>query len=79
MSLITESKMEILVYASLVRMQHRGWIAGRWGTSDNNRKAKFYSITRAGQKQLAKDTAYWQGLTAVIGRVLSMQEQGGEE
>jgi len=67
------------IYASLVRLQQRGWIAGRWGTSDNNRKAKFYSITRAGQKQLAKDTAYWQRLSAVVGRVLTMQPQGDEE
>ena len=67
------------IYASLVRLQQRGWIAGKWGTSDNNRKAKFYSITRAGQKQLAKDTAYWQRLSAVIGRVLSMQGQGDEK
>ena len=67
------------IYASLVRLQQRGWIAGKWGTSDNNRKAKFYSITKAGQKQLAKDTAYWQRLSAVMGRVLSMESQGGEE
>jgi len=67
------------IYASLVRLQQRGWIAGRWGTSDNNRKAKFYSITRAGQKQLAKDAAYWHRLSAVMGRVLSLQGQGGEE
>ncbi len=67
------------IYAALVRLQQRGWIAGRWGTSENNRKAKFYSITRAGQKQLAKDTAYWQRLSAVIGRVLSMHGQGEEK
>jgi len=67
------------IYASLVRLQQRGWIAGRWGTSDNNRKAKFYSITKAGQKQLGKDTAYWQRLSTVMGRVFSMQGQGGEE
>jgi transcriptional regulator len=67
------------IYASLVRLQQRGWIAGKWGTSDNNRKAKFYSITKAGQKQLAKDTAHWQRLSAVMGRVLSMESQGGEE
>lgn len=68
------------IYASLVRLQQRGWIAGKWGTSDNNRKAKFYSITKSGQKQLAKDTAYWQRLSEVMGRVLSMQggEGGGE-
>jgi transcriptional regulator len=67
------------IYASLVRLQQRCWIAGRWGISDNNRKAKFYSITRAGKKQLAKDAAYWQRLSAVMGRVLSLQDQGGEE
>jgi PadR family transcriptional regulator len=67
------------IYASLVRLQQRGWIAGKWGTSDNNRKAKFYSITKAGQRQLAKDTAYWRRLSAVMGRVLSLESQGGEE
>jgi transcriptional regulator len=66
------------IYASLVRLQQRGWIAAKWGTSDNNRKAKFYSITRAGKKQLAQDTAYWQRLAAVMGRVLAMQDEGGD-
>src|ERR1700746_1686216 len=47
------------IYASLVRLQQRGWIDAVWGTSDNNRKAKFYSITEAGRKQLAQDAAYW--------------------
>jgi PadR family transcriptional regulator PadR len=65
------------IYASLVRLQQRGWILGKWGTSDNNRKAKFYSITRAGQKQLARDTAYWERLAEVVGRVLAMQAGGG--
>jgi PadR family transcriptional regulator, regulatory protein PadR len=67
------------IYASLVRLQQRGWIAAKWGTSDNNRKAKFYSITKAGQKQLARDTAYWQRLAGVMGRVLAMQSAGGEQ
>ncbi len=66
------------IYASLVRLQQRGWIAAKWGTSDNNRKAKFYSITTLGQKQLVKDTAYWQRLAEVMGRVLAMQSGGGE-
>jgi transcriptional regulator len=61
------------IYASLVRLQQRGWIAAQWGTSDNNRKAKFYSITKAGRKQLKQDTAYWQRLAGVMGRVLAMQ------
>src|SRR5713226_909077 len=60
------------IYASLVRLQQRGWISAEWGTSDNNRKAKYYSITKNGRKQLAKDAAYWQRLSGVIGRVLAM-------
>ena len=65
------------IYASLVRLQQRGWIAAAWGTSDNNRKAKFYSITNAGRQQLAKDAAYWQRLSDVMGRVLSMPQEEG--
>jgi transcriptional regulator len=65
------------IYASLVRLVQRGWITAEWGTSENNRKARFYSITAAGQKRLAADTAYWERLTGVIGRVLSMQNDGG--
>jgi transcriptional regulator len=65
------------IYASLVRLQQRGWISAAWGISDNNRKAKFYSITRMGRKQLAKDAAYWERLAGVMGRVLSMQGEGG--
>ena len=61
------------IYASLVRLQHRGWIAAEWGVSDNNRKAKFYSITRAGKKQLAKDAMYWQRLSEMMGRMLNME------
>src|SRR3954453_15861704 len=48
------------IYASLVRLQQRGWINAKWGTSDNNRKAKFYAITAAGRRQLADDTRYWE-------------------
>ncbi|HEX4005399.1 MAG TPA: PadR family transcriptional regulator [Acidobacteriaceae bacterium] len=66
------------IYASLVRLQQRGWIDAAWGTSDNNRKAKFYSITRRGRKRLVEDAAYWQRLSAVMGRVLAMQPEGGE-
>ena len=67
------------IYASLVRLQQRGWIAARWGISDNNRKAKFYSITRAGRKQLARDAAYWERLANVMGRVLAMESNGGKQ
>ena len=67
------------IYASLVRLQQRGWIAARWGTSDNNRRAKFYSITKAGRKQLARDAAYWERLANVMGRVLAMESNGGKQ
>ena len=50
----------------------RGWIASEWGTSENNRKAKFYTITRRGAKQLAADTEQWQRLADVVGRVLAL-------
>lgn len=66
------------IYASLVRLQLRGWIAGAWGTSDNNRKAKFYSITRRGRKRLSEDAAYWQRLSGVMSRVLTMTEEEGK-
>jgi transcriptional regulator len=65
------------IYAALVRLQQRGWISAEWGTSDNNRKAKFYSITRRGRKQLAQDAAYWQRLSGVMGKVLAAE--GGSD
>jgi len=64
------------IYASLVRLQQRGWISAAWGTSDNNRKAKYYSITKAGRGQLAKDAAYWRRLSSVVDRVLAMTAEG---
>jgi len=64
------------IYASLVRLQQRGWISADWGTSDNHRRAKFYSITRSGRKQMAKDAAYWRRLSSVMGRVLAMRTEG---
>jgi transcriptional regulator len=64
------------IYASLVRLQQRGWISAAWGTSENNRKAKYYSITSAGRKQLAKDAAYWHRLSSVMVRVLTMPAEG---
>jgi PadR family transcriptional regulator, regulatory protein PadR len=60
------------IYASLVRLQQRGWIEAEWGTSDNNRKAKFYSITARGRTRLADDMAYWQRLSNVMARVLAI-------
>src|SRR3954449_12875641 len=58
------------IYASLVRLQNRGWISAEWGVSDNNRKAKFYAITKSGRKQLASETAEWRRLADVMQRVL---------
>jgi PadR family transcriptional regulator, regulatory protein PadR len=65
------------IYACLVRLQQRGWISAEWGVSDNNRKAKFYAITRQGRKQMAQDTEYWRRLTDLMGRMLEPSE-GGE-
>ena len=63
------------IYASLVRLQQRGWIKGAWGASENNRKAKFYSITRVGRKQLSAESKNWARIAGVIGRVLRLQER----
>ena len=60
------------VYTSLLRLQQQGWINSEWGASENNRKAKYYSITRSGLKQLARETEDWERISGVIGRVLSL-------
>jgi PadR family transcriptional regulator, regulatory protein PadR len=64
------------IYASLVRLMHKGWISGAWGTSENNRKAKFYSITKSGRKQLGNEARNWERISGVIGRVLGLAEKG---
>jgi PadR family transcriptional regulator PadR len=64
------------VYTSLLRLQQQGWIASEWGISENNRKAKFYSITRRGLKQLAVESENWERISGVIGRVLRLERQG---
>jgi PadR family transcriptional regulator PadR len=63
------------IYASLLRLQQRRWISASWGTSDNNRKAKYYAITRAGRKQLAAETENWERVAGVIGRLLRLAER----
>ena len=63
------------IYAALLRLQQRRWISASWGTSDNNRKAKFYAITRAGRRQLTEETANWSRIAGVIGRLLRLSEQ----
>jgi PadR family transcriptional regulator PadR len=58
------------IYPALLRLEQRGWIAAEWGTSDQNRKARFYSITKAGRKQLREETESWERMMAIINRVL---------
>jgi PadR family transcriptional regulator PadR len=60
------------IYASLLRLQQRRWISASWGTSDNNRKAKFYAITRGGRKQLAAEAQNWERISAVMMRLLRL-------
>jgi PadR family transcriptional regulator, regulatory protein PadR len=58
------------LYPALHRLERRGWIKARWGTSDNNRRAKYYELTRKGRAQLDAETSAWRRLSAVIARVL---------
>ena len=62
------------LYPALLRLEQRGWISSKWGTSDNNRKAKFYALTRAGRKQLERETADWNRIVEVMGRLLNPGE-----
>ena len=64
------------VYTSLLRLQQEGWITSRWGASENNRKARFYSITKQGAKQLERETENWERVSGVIERVLRLERQG---
>jgi len=61
------------VYTSLLRLHQKGWISSEWGVSENNRRARFYSITRRGLKQLTVETENWERIAAVIGRVLALE------
>lgn len=63
------------IYASLVRLMQQGWISSAWGTSENNRKAKFYSITRRGRKQLAAEEKDWQRIAGAMGRMLQLESR----
>jgi PadR family transcriptional regulator PadR len=63
------------IYASLLRLQQHGWISSAWGVSENNRKAKFYSITRAGQKNLAAETKSWERTSGMMTRVLALEAE----
>jgi PadR family transcriptional regulator len=61
------------LYPALHRLERRGWISARWDTSDNNRRAKFYELTRAGQGQLRNETRDWRKLTAAVDLILGME------
>lgn len=61
------------LYPALHRLERRGWIKAAWGTSDNNRKAKYYALTTAGRKQLASDAEEWARLTAAVALILRME------
>jgi PadR family transcriptional regulator, regulatory protein PadR len=63
------------VYASLLRLAQKGWIRSEWGTSENNRRARFYSISAAGRRQLAREAENWDRFSGVIGRILQMQSE----
>ena len=76
------SEKELLVehgalYPALQRLEERGWISAKWGVSSNNRKARFYSLTAAGRKQLVKETNKWKRLTGAIARILGTEEAKG--
>jgi PadR family transcriptional regulator, regulatory protein PadR len=64
------------VYTALLRLQQQGWIKSEWGVSENGRRARFYSITQRGRKQLALETANWETISGIIGRVLRLEGQG---
>jgi PadR family transcriptional regulator PadR len=63
------------IYLCLIRLVQKGWIGDEWGVSENNRKAKFYSITKAGRKQLAAETESWERVAGTIGRLLQLSRK----
>jgi PadR family transcriptional regulator, regulatory protein PadR len=63
------------LYPALQRLEERGWISAKWGTSTNNRKARFYSLTTKGRKQLVQETTKWKRLAAAIGRILGPEAE----
>jgi PadR family transcriptional regulator, regulatory protein PadR len=65
------------LYPALQRLEERGWISAKWGTSSNNRKARFYSLTSAGREQLIEETTKWKRLAKAIARILEAQATGG--
>jgi PadR family transcriptional regulator len=73
---ISEEALQInqgTIYLCLIRLVQKGWITAEWGTSENNRKAKFYAISRSGRKQLAAEAENWARVSGVIGRLLMLE------
>jgi PadR family transcriptional regulator, regulatory protein PadR len=64
------------VYTALLRLQQQGWISSKWGISENNRRARFYSITKRGAKQLELETENWERMVGVMDRLLRLERQG---
>jgi PadR family transcriptional regulator PadR len=62
------------LYPALLRLEQRGWVASKWGTSENNRRARYYSLTRSGRKQLLRETDDWNRMAAIMSRLLSAGE-----
>jgi PadR family transcriptional regulator PadR len=62
------------LYPAVQRLEEKGWISAKWGSSENNRKARFYALTKSGRKQLLDETSQWRKLAAAIGRVLGPEE-----
>ncbi len=65
------------LYPALQRLETKGWIEAEWGTSDNNRKARFYRLTAAGKKQLTSETRQWERIVSAVARVLSAEHPAG--
>ncbi len=65
------------LYPALVRLEQRGWIRSKWGVSENNRRARFYSLTKSGKKQLEVEAENWERMASMIGRMLRSSEQSG--
>jgi DNA-binding PadR family transcriptional regulator len=63
------------IYPALLKLEQEGYVASEWGLSDNKRRAKYYKLTRAGRKQLARETREWGQATAIVARFLSPKEQ----
>jgi PadR family transcriptional regulator, regulatory protein PadR len=75
---ISENKLAInygMIYPSLVKLEQEGYIASQWGASDNNRRAKYYKLTSAGRKRLAKEAQKWETTTAILARFFAAPEE----